>query len=316
MRVLLVLLLLPLSGCLDAGGLSGLLDPREGGPVSTTWSLDSQGQARQAVPEDGVVPIAWSWGEWFRGDPAPRWDGPGFDEAIVITAAQVTIAYETMVPLTHTQTRPSFTIWFGAGDSVIEHAFADGPDIWLPGDIQTITFDVDDLPAGGLVVERGDRAFVEVGTYYPDGSGTDNVWIHVGQDASRMDLTYHPVRLPDVDGITVLDDQVDLAGGRCVAPLNPDDMALATYTFDVPEQAKGLDIVAARVAGVGGQDMDFGIMDAAGQTVAHAAGSGSTEAVHLRAPNLEAAERGAWTLTVYNCQPQAATHDVTVQLLL
>lgn len=315
---LLALFLVPaLAGCLsdDAAPNTGenAADATQYPPA--TLFLDHAGLASES-PDESVHTLGWSLTEWVGGVIAPEWIGSGATNAYVIEHATATIVYETLVPLAHTDTRPPFTIWFGAGDSIIEHAFMDGPNPWLPGDVQTITFDIDSLPAGGLVVAPGEMPVLRVGSYYTDNSALGAVQVHLGPDASRVDWHIRPLALPETTPDAPIVMEESLLGGRCVAPLNIEGSAQYEQTFEVDSTVVGIDAKLTRLGGIGaGPDLDFFLMDATGADIAHAAGSAAPEAIHLRAPNMDATEDGTWAVAVYNCQPQSSDFRLELTLL-
>lgn len=318
--LILALLAASLAGCLS-GADDAPEDAQNGSnddsSMPLTLYLDASGALVRDVPEAGTRVLDWSWGEWFEGTTAPAWTAPASEQAYVIEQATVTIQYETSQPNVHTDTRPPFTIWFGAGDSIIEHAFAAGPNPWLPGATQTITFEVDSLPHGGLVVLPGTEPILHVGHYYNGGQGQGLVSAVLGgENAARIDWHVRPIDLPATESTSLLDESGDLLGGRCVAPLNIDGSAQADFTIDVPENAVGIDAVLTRADGTGlGPDLDFYFSNLDGEDVAHAAGSASPEAIRLRSVNLDAIGPGTWGVHLYNCQPQTSTYHIQVDVL-
>ncbi len=322
MRTILVALFLslPLSGCLSEDGLTGLVDEASTPDfeLPSTLYLHADGGLTATAATEDAVNLDWSWTEWFGGDMPPVWTGPSYPGAYVITEASATIQYRANSNLVHSDTRPPFTIWFGAGDSIVEHAFAPGPNPWMADDVQTITFDIDSLPVGGLVVPAGERPVLYVGTYYPDGDDQSTVSVLTGgSDASRLDWTAEPIYLPPARAETALDENGLLQGGRCVGDVNPGDAAMDTYEFRVDDDVIGLDVRLERESGAGiGPDLDFGVRGPSGDRIGGAAGPASPEALHLRLPNMEAIGSGTWSVYVYNCQQQASSYDLRVDVLL
>jgi hypothetical protein len=315
-----------LSGCADDSSSDGSTDdPSSDGStdysfgafdVASTWFLNDDGELASKVPTESAQSLDWSLGEWAEGTLPPLWTGPVASQPYVITVANVTIQYRADATTGHSDSRPPFTIWFGAGDSLIEHAFAAGPNPFEEGDIQTITFEVDSLPLGGLVVEKGVSPILHVGSYYGDGQDQATVSVLFGAESSHVKWSGQTLNLPETNAATVVDESAQLNGGRCVVQLNIENSAQHQYIFEVGSEIVGIDASLVRVSGEGlGPDMDFFLISPEGEDVAHAAGPSTPEALHLRQPNLEASGPGTWTVAVYNCQPQTSTYELKVDLL-
>ncbi len=314
--VLLLAIAVVLSGCTTSGDSTMEDNDSMDLALADTWYLAQDGRLTGQAPEAAAFGLDWSLGEWSAGIMPPLWTGPAAIEPYVITSANVTITYRADANTAHSDTRPPFTIWFGAGDSIIEHAFAAGPNPFSEGDTQTITFPVDDLPAGGLVVEADEAPILYVGSYYGDGEDQGTVSILFGEAHSFVEWSGHTVELPEAMAVEAIDETIELQGGRCLAPLNPASTAQQEFTFEVTEDMVGIDVLVTRESGDGfGPDMDFFLLSPDGDDIAHAAGPSSPESVHLRLPNMEAVGPGTWTLGVYNCQPQAATYNVQLSTL-
>jgi hypothetical protein len=299
-----------LAGCVDVKPLAPIDDEPDWSstPFGETWWPHQDGSLSNLTGA-GSFPLEWSWAEWLAGTMPPLWQGGERDEAFVITSANVTLTYGPGLPaLPSTQNRPQFTMWFGAGDSIIEHGFQAGPDVWT--DFETVTFPVDSLPRGGLVVPAGVLLKLHVGLYYPgvDQVGSGNLLLA----DSMLEFQGHTVQLPGpTDQTVVWNTNRDLLGGRCITDLNQLGTAMGSGTFEVTNTTIAIDAVVTR-EGAGGSDIDFFISDAGGTVVAYASGPSSPEALHLRAPNLAEAVPGTWTATAYNCQPQRSAVHIAV----
>lgn len=312
MRVPALLLVAFLAGCVGSDDAPEPSEPAPEPLPAFDQNLFLHEDMRiDSAPGTGVVALEWSWTEWLRGTMPPLWESAPAEQAYVITSANVTLSYEPGLPvLPTTAVRPQFTMWFGAGDSIIEHGFQAGPEVWTGQ--ETVTFPVDSLPLGGLVVEVDEPLVLYAGVYYPGvadaGSGS------LVLDASSIEMQGRYVDLPPAGPSVTTTGSFELEGGRCVADLNQLGTAMESLTFEVPANATRVDARIDRTGTLGGPDLDFFLTDGEGQGVAYAAGPSTPEALHVRAPNLALAAPGTWTLTTYNCQPQVSQVDVTVDV--
>lgn len=310
MRALAVLVCALLAGCATDG--DGEANPTPTAPESQSFEhriwLTEGGDLSLAQPEETLVPLQWSWGEWLAGTMPPLWQGQAQETPFVVTKATVVIEYAMTSPVVSTETRPVFTMWFGAGDSIIEHGFTPGPP--LVAGREVALFEVDPLPLGGLVVDANTPLTLHVGSYFSDGAPTG--WVSAVMRNSYIDIEGHNVSLPPKGEAANTSTSVELQGGRCVADLNQAGAAMATVDFDV-HNASAIDATVSRT-GPGGSDIDFFISDASGTRVSYAAGPSAPESLYLRQPNLALAQSGTWTLTVYNCQPQLSTVTIDINV--
>jgi hypothetical protein len=306
-----------------AGLLSGCVESESAGPAAPMHGahrhvsyLHPGGLLSGQQPEPTSQRLSWSYQDWILGSTPPTWNGSPGDHAMLVTQATLTVEYRAVQPLVSSNLRPEFTAWFGTFDSegraaVVDHLFADGPDVLVPGETHTVTFEIG-LPAGGLVRATGEALLVLVATYYPD---TDEGTMEVLLGASHLEWWAHPV--PDA-APTAFDESIlegSLVGGRCVADANAAGTAAAVHELVVPANAVQLTLDLHRVGGQGaGPDLDMALRNADGDLVAYAGGSASPEAIRLYPANLEAAGPGPLRLTVYNCQPQASDYSVKVRV--
>lgn len=312
MRIALLFVALALSGCLDDGEPAST-SPAPGAFVSEPFDFHvglQDDMTFSPIPWMGTVPLGWSYAEWLQGTEAPLWSDVLFEDDVVLSHVNVTLTYRPDAALISTMIRPQFTMWFGAGDSIIEHGFQPGPEVWT-GD-ETVTFPVDSMPLGGLVVEAGTPVTLRVATYYPDLGPLETA--NLVLDTSSMHLVGRTVDLAHASTPETTVGSVELQGGRCVADLNQLDTAMGSGSFEVPADAVRVEVTLERLDGTGGPDLDFFIQDANGTTVAYAAGPSSPESLLLREPNLALAVPGTWTWHAYNCQPQVAQVQVTADV--
>ncbi len=280
--------------------------------------LGTDGALVVTSPGEAAVPIGWSYQDWFTGTLPPAWIGTPFDQDVVLHAVNVTATFRAEAPnVAATQeSRPQFTLWFGTGPAgetpgLVEHAFLPAPLVWMAGDEETVTFEVD-LPMGGLAVESGWQIVARLATYFPDHDG--QVSLVLGD--ANVSWSASPYDSREAGAGESMTFTGTLTGGRCMAPLENNGSARSTHAFMVPDDATGIDVLLDRRGGAGaGPDLDMFLRDANGDVVIYAAGSSSPEAIRARLPNLEAAAPGEWTLTVYNCQPQVSMFEATVTVL-
>ncbi|MGB0652762.1 MAG: hypothetical protein ACPGQL_06130 [Thermoplasmatota archaeon] len=314
---------LALAGCL--GDDEATSDAPAGTDAGSTQDIDgifhfAPDGAMETVRHegDGRTPIGWSWLQWMEGVQAPTWTSPAFEEPTVLTQVNVTITYYAEAAAVFPDTlRPQFTIWFGVGapdqtPAFFDHGFQPGPLALVAGETYEVTFPVR-LALGGLAIDAGQSLVIPVASYYPDGLGAGNVGlVFAGSQVEWQGQT----RMADAFGTAATTEHpVSLNGGRCVAPLNPNDSAHARFPFEVDANVTAIDVHLERVMGLGmGPDLDMFLQDGAGDTVVYAAGSGTPERIQVRGVNLAEAAPGTWTLNVYNCQPQAsqAVAELTV----
>jgi hypothetical protein len=304
-----------LAGCVgdDATVPSGAMQTE---PQVHVAYLHPDGTLTGRQPEPASQRLAWSYQDWLLGSTPPNWDGVPGDHAVRVTQATITVQYRAVQPVVSSNLRPEFTAWFGTFDAegrsaIVDHLFADGPDVLLPGETHTITFEVG-LPLGGLVRATGEAFVLQVATYYPD-SGDGTMEVLFGE--SRLEWWAIPV--PDVTPALVEESTLrgSLLGGRCVADANAAGTASALHEIVVPANAVQLTLHLERVGGQGaGPDLDMALRNPDGDLVAYAGGSASPEAIRLYPANLEAAGPGPLQLMVYNCQPQASEYTVAVRL--
>ena len=295
MRRVLALALLPLvaSGCLASVQV-------EDGP---TWFGFADGDLREREVGGGAQAIDWGWADYLAGSPPPSWRSGAFTADAWVRSATLQITYDlqgvlgTEAPL-RPLSRPQLTAWVGtASGSIVSHEFADGPQAAAVAS-QTVTWEIP-LPVGGLFVREGDALQVWVGTYYLHYDGVRLV----GAD-SRLDVILEAAPAPGGQILSQADD-LDVAGGACSVRDPTEtvddlllDAAMTPRTITVPPEAGWYQVRAVAPYG----DMDFLLIDPAGELVAHALGPGNDETILLGPDNL-AGRAGDWTLVVYACSP-------------
>lgn len=288
--------------------------PMHGGAHEHVYNLHSNMTLSASAAEPGVMPIGWSYQDWIQGKAPPTWKSAPAMHAMLVSEVNVTITYRAAAPVISSQLRPQFTTWFGAVDdsgipAIVDHMFAPGPDVVMPGESHTALFSAR-LPAGGLVLPTGNSFVLQVATYYPD--ATPTTW-QVDLAKSSVTWTGGHVAEPPVAATPDSEFTGRLNGGRCVADANPMEIAMARHSIEVTPETVALTINLQRTGGAGaGADMDMNLVDANGTRVAYAGGSAVPEAIRLYQSNFENAVPGTWTLTIYNCQPQTSTYTASV----
>ncbi len=312
MRAVLVAFLVLLApGCILLDG-SGAPESAVTGPTAPrafSLRLDDTGALIEGEAAQAIRPLNWGWLQWFDGVEGPAWTSAPADSPYVVTAATAHVIYTAMHPVTSPQQRPEFTVWWGVEDSVVDHGFADGPATLTPADRIEAVFELA-LPMGGLVVEKGQRLVLRVGSYYNDDARQGGVAIVMGE--TRVDIETRPVQLAPLQRGDVLDIPVALTGGRCMGfdPVSSQD--LEWIPLALTQGTRGLDVIVDHQGGDGPPDVDFVILDANGDTVAHASGSAGHEAIRLRGPNFDAVPPGEWQLGVYACTLQRSSVAVSI----
>lgn len=321
-RVLLVVVPLLAAGCADAPEprAPALAPPPVELPSSLALGLGADGAlstAASAAPES-VVPLRWGWAQWLDGTLAPAWTSEPAIEPYIVLNATATMVHTATQPVQTMAQRPEFTVWFGVGDSVVDHGFRDGPATLLPGDRAVATYELL-VPRGGLVVEAGERLVLRVGSYYADDASRGAVAVVLGgAEGSRLDVVAVP--LPPATGSfehqALHDETIELMGGRCMGldPATEADMRWVPIDLDALDWTpRVIDVRVERTGGDGPPDVDFVLLDDAGEVVVHGAGSGGDEQAHLRGPNVEGA-KGVWQLGAYACTAQRSTANVSYAL--
>lgn len=302
-----------LAGCTtpDAG-------PGEAAPAPTwsqasvTLNLTAAGTLTPDAVPDGVVPLAWGYADWLSDVPPPSWHGQEASTPWRIIEGTLILHYQATAPQTGADARPELTAWFGSQHSMVHHLFMDGPDATMPG--QALRGEAElRLPLGGMVYDQGDHPVLAVGSYYLDNAAQATMDLLVGgDDPSRLELLIEPVSLPVVDASTATSNTATLAGGRCVADVNPNDVATATFRLDI-EDDRMVRLRLAPVVGGPTPDVDFAVQNAAGDTVSRGQSSLSTEGIDLYAPNLAAAGPGPYTVIVYACTAQVVQVTISIE---
>ncbi len=266
------------------------------------------------------VPLAWSYAEYYTGAPPPVWQGPPAEGPVRILSARAEVYFSARQEAIDPGQRPTLVAWFGAGDSVVAHAEATGPQVIARDEVVNVSFEFV-LPAGGLVVEPGESFELHLGSFYADAgvmTAGRRVQVIVGSllTPSHLAIVAEPVSLASASERALSEETGSLRGDACsTTPLPAAAESEATFPVVVPASASGvrLRLVAERLAG--SFDVDVELRGADDAVFAAGVSPGGSEALDLFATNLAAAPSGSWTARVSACGEQASDFTLTVIVL-
>ncbi len=279
------------------------------------WNLTADYGIR-AHAEPGTVPLRWSMAEYTAGTLPPVWLSDPLAGDTILEAGNLTLSFVAPQGAVTLAARPEFTAWFGVEDRFVTHLFFDGPAALAPGEVAQVAAQLS-LPPGGLLVAAGERVALRVASYMADAEPAAAIELVVGQPAtpSGMTLVLRETVLPPYQEVEAVSEQGSFQGSLCAIG-DPTDTATVEIPLEIPEDALGVRVDLRRAGGTGPPDLDFELLDEAGQVVGAGEGSGGDEGLILGPANLDAIGRGAWTLFVFSCQPQVVDYHAHVWLLM